>query len=85
MRAIDAVATDHLDRADHLTWVLSSSREQALESLPERPWTERVIVVRWLVAAAGRIRSARAGRNARPVVPTGHPSQSPQRPGLRHP
>jgi AAA+ superfamily predicted ATPase len=29
-----------VERADHLTWVLSSARELPLEALPDRPWNE---------------------------------------------
>jgi len=33
-------AADRIDRADHLTWVLSSPGELALDTLPRRSWTE---------------------------------------------
>jgi ATPase family protein associated with various cellular activities (AAA) len=33
-------AADRIDRANHLTWVLSSPGELALDTLPRRPWTE---------------------------------------------
>ncbi|MBE1462770.1 ATP-binding protein [Kibdelosporangium phytohabitans] len=33
-------AADWIDRADHLSWVLSSPKELALDALPRRPWQE---------------------------------------------
>jgi hypothetical protein len=39
--APDAAGADVIARAAHLTWVLSSTVELALESLPPRPWRER--------------------------------------------
>jgi AAA+ superfamily predicted ATPase len=33
-------AADRIDRAAHLSWVLSSPRELALDALPRRPWQE---------------------------------------------
>jgi len=36
----DRRAADLVDRAGHLSWVLSSPRELALDSLPRRPWHE---------------------------------------------
>jgi hypothetical protein len=37
---LDAAGRDAITRADHLTWVLSSTVEQPLESLPALPWRE---------------------------------------------
>lgn len=39
-RPLPRSACDRVDRADHLTWVLSSPGELALGTLPRRPWTE---------------------------------------------
>ncbi|TCO55219.1 ATP-binding protein [Actinocrispum wychmicini] len=36
----DRKAADRIDRTTHLSWVLSSPRELALDSLPRRPWRE---------------------------------------------
>jgi hypothetical protein len=36
----DRKAADHIDRAGHLSWVLSSPMELALDALPRRPWRE---------------------------------------------
>jgi hypothetical protein len=36
----DRAAADRIDRASHLTWVLSSQGELALDALPQRPWQE---------------------------------------------
>ncbi|MEV4312506.1 ATP-binding protein [Actinocrispum sp. NPDC049592] len=36
----DRKAADRIDRAAHLSWVLSSPVELALDSLPRRPWRE---------------------------------------------
>jgi AAA+ superfamily predicted ATPase len=36
----DRKATDHIDRAGHLSWVLSSPTELALDALPRRAWHE---------------------------------------------
>ncbi|MET0132542.1 MAG: AAA family ATPase, partial [Kibdelosporangium sp.] len=36
----DRAAADLIDRASHLSWVLSSPRELALDALPLRPWHE---------------------------------------------
>ncbi|MFC0110879.1 ATP-binding protein [Kibdelosporangium aridum] len=33
-------AADWIDRAEHLSWVLSSPKELALDALPRRPWQE---------------------------------------------
>jgi hypothetical protein len=38
--SLDRAAADRIDRADHLSWVLSSPRELALDALPRRPWRE---------------------------------------------
>jgi hypothetical protein len=36
----DRAAADRIDRADHLTWVLGSERELAVDALPRRRWRE---------------------------------------------
>jgi hypothetical protein len=39
-KALDAAARDAITRTTHLRWVLSSTLEQPLDSLPARPWRE---------------------------------------------
>ena len=75
------------DRQREEAWLEMHRRPDAepLPYEPERPWFERVIGVRWLVAGASRVRAARAARSAQPLVPASRPSQPPPRPGLRHP
>jgi AAA+ superfamily predicted ATPase len=36
----DRAAADRIDRAGHLSWVISSPMELALDALPRRPWQE---------------------------------------------
>jgi hypothetical protein len=38
--ALTAEARAYVERADHLTWVLSSPGEMPLETVPRRPWRE---------------------------------------------
>ena len=75
------------ERQREEAWLEMHRRPDAepLPDEPERPWSERVIGGRWLIALARRVRAARAERAARRVVATNLPSQPPRRPGLRHP